>query len=336
MGRAEWTMMRRAGIAGAALALAAAPSAGSLSWAAAPTGPDLAFSSSGQVFAVSVAAAIRHEATVTLTNTGTSATGVLTLGMVPEEGPFAIARDTCPSSLGPGRSCTVTVRFTPTGLAPLASATLRATSRRGTSASLGISGVVRADGIWNLCDENPDNVYDENCIYGTDADDYVYGTILVDYVWGYGGNDNLHGAGDSDVIHGGDGADLIHGGVYPDELYGDAGNDTIYGNEGADEIRVGPGDNVAEGGDGPDHVYGDSGNDSLYGNDGDDYLDGGAGSDLVSGGGGDDTMDNPADGARDTFDGGTGYDRCYSGDPAGIDDFIDCEYMWTPTAVSIH
>lgn len=320
---------RLAGIAAVALALAAANPAGATPTASTPVGPSLSFASSAQTFTVTLGAAARHQASIKLINTGTSATGALRLQVLPGGGPFMIAGNTCPSSLGPGKACTVTVRFTPKRLMEASTATLMASSRKGASDSVKLAGTARADAIWNFCDADPDNVYSENCVYGTEAEDYVYGTILRDFIWGYGGDDNLHGAGDSDVIYGGDGADLIHGGVYPDQLYGEAGNDTIEGNEGADEIRVGPGDNTASGGDGPDHVYGDAGNDALYGNDGDDYLDGGGGADLVSGGGGDDTMDNPADGVRDTFDGGNGYDRCYSGDRAGVDVFVNCEYTWT-------
>lgn len=325
------TVRRAAGLGTVVLALVAAAPAAAVPRAGAPAGaPVLAFTSATQTFTVSLGSGVKHEATATLVNKGTSATGAMMLRLLPKGGHFTIARDTCPSSLGPGKSCTVTVRFAPDAAVPASAAVLTATSRKGSAAAMLITGSARkADAIWNFCDADPDNVYSENCIYGTEGDDYVYGTILQDYVWGYGGNDNLHGAGDSDVIYGGDGDDLIHGGVYPDELYGDAGNDTIEGNEGADEIRVGTGNNVASGGDGPDHIYGDAGNDSLSGNDGDDYLDGGMGSDLVSGGGGDDTMDNPGDGVRDTFDGGNGYDRCYSGDPAGVDVFINCEFTWT-------
>lgn len=315
-------------LAAGALALGAATPAG----AGTPARPVLAFSSTSQTFMVSLGADTKHEATVALTNRGTSATAALTLRLLPSDGAFAISGETCPGSLRPGRSCEVTVRFDPTAVGTAPAAVLVATSRKGAAAAMVITGSARnADAIWNFCDADPDNAYSENCIYGTDGDDYVYGTILQDYVWGYGGDDNLHGSGDSDVIYGGDGADLIHGGVYPDTLHGEAGNDTVEGNEGADEIRVGPGDDTASGGDGADHIYGDVGNDALAGDDGDDYLDGGSGVDLVSGGGGDDTMDNPADGVRDTFDGGSGYDRCYSGDPAGVDIFTDCEFTWTPS-----
>jgi Ca2+-binding RTX toxin-like protein len=83
------------------------------------------------------------------------------------------------------------------------------------------------------------------------------------------------------------------------------GNDNLHGSGDSDVIHGGDGADLIHGGVYPDELDGDGG----------DYLDGGAGSDLVSGGGGDDTMDNPADGARDTFDFGNGYDRCYSGDP---------------------
>jgi hypothetical protein len=81
----------------------------------------------------------RPDRTFTLENTGARASGALTL-TVSGSAAFTVTADTCPPSLGPGKTCTVSVRFAPTG-AGAANATLTAANKRGTvTGSAGLTG----------------------------------------------------------------------------------------------------------------------------------------------------------------------------------------------------
>ncbi len=75
----------------------------------------------------------RPERTFTLTNTGGRTSGGLTFS-VSGSADFTIVADTCPPSLGPGKACTVSVRFAPIG-AGTVTATLRAANKRGTASA---------------------------------------------------------------------------------------------------------------------------------------------------------------------------------------------------------
>lgn len=80
---------------------------------------------------------------------------------------------------------------------------------------------------------------------------------------------------------------------------GGAGNDSILGGSAADSLLGGAGD---------DTLFGGNGRDTLRGGDGNDYLNGGRDADQVFGDGGNDQV-FAADAARDTIDGGAGFDR---------------------------
>jgi hypothetical protein len=76
----------------------------------------------------------------TLTNAGVSATGALALATFPS-GPFTISSDGCTGvSLGPGKSCEVTVRYAPV-TAGTDRAGLSALGRKGSFAGLSFTGI---------------------------------------------------------------------------------------------------------------------------------------------------------------------------------------------------
>jgi hypothetical protein len=104
--------------------------------ASAGTPPSLSWSSSSGSFDYgTVQAGQTPSLTFTLTNSGGSATGALTVSL-PSPSPFSVTSDNCTgTSLGPGKSCTVTVQYTPATSSD--SATLTATSKKtGQSATL--------------------------------------------------------------------------------------------------------------------------------------------------------------------------------------------------------
>src|SRR3984957_6005251 len=120
-------LARRAVVAaGAAVVVVLGPARGAASAARKPI--TLAFTPSpygyGQVTAGQTATQ-----TFTLANTGGKASGALTITL-PGSAAFTITADTCKGSLGPGKTCTVTVQFAPAG-ADTASATLTATNNKG-------------------------------------------------------------------------------------------------------------------------------------------------------------------------------------------------------------
>jgi Ca2+-binding RTX toxin-like protein len=85
-------------------------------------------------------------------------------------------------------------------------------------------------------------------------------------------HDNI--GADIEVVIGGKGDDLIIGNPFNNTLAGNAGNDTLWGGDGNDLLN---------GGSGHDKLYGQGGNDTLLANDGaKDSLDGGSGFDTAS------------------------------------------------------
>jgi Ca2+-binding RTX toxin-like protein len=80
---------------------------------------------------------------------------------------------------------------------------------------------------------------------------------------------------------GGAGDDVILGSSAPDSILGGAGDDTLFGGRGADTLRGGDGNDYLGGGPGADQLFGDPGNDQVF----------------------------AVDSARDTVDGGDGFDR---------------------------
>ena len=129
---------RLAAAATVALLVAAAVLAGATSAVAKPAAPVLAFTPSpfdyGRV-TPGQSAAQRF----TLSNSGTKATGKLTVALSGAAA-FTITDDTCTKAkLRPGGSCEVGVRFAPTGAATV-TATLTAADNKGASATVALSG----------------------------------------------------------------------------------------------------------------------------------------------------------------------------------------------------
>lgn len=293
-----WRGMAAAGalvLTGAVLAAPPPP-------ASAKPRPELSFQASSVHFSVpaDLPADVAPQVTVTMLNSGQTATSAIKV-TVPDESPFQVVDETCPRSLGPRKTCTVTVQFTPTG-APAAAATLTASATRTTAvlALLGVTGTVRDDSLPGdfgfPCDWTQPGLEDTvKCIVGTGGDDYTYGSVLSDQQWGLAGDDDLHGSSGDDWIYG--------DGVYSDPGY--PGSDTIHGNLGHD------------------HLFGRGHSDTLYGGDGDDRLHGEAGTDKMYGGDGDDILEDwVSKGDNDTYSGGNGHDLCQI---ASGDVVLDCE-----------
>ena len=118
---------RRVTAAGVGVLTAVAVLAGAGTAAASPRAPQLAFTPApynyGQVPTGKTASR-----TFTLANTGGTATGKLRVRLTGSAA-FTITGDTCRNTLGPGKTCTVTVRFAPTSAASL-TATLTAVGKK--------------------------------------------------------------------------------------------------------------------------------------------------------------------------------------------------------------
>lgn len=115
---------------------------------------------------------------------------------------------------------------------------------------------------------------------------FAIGTFSRISVLGLGGDDILD-ASASPVpvtVDGGAGNDSLLGGASADLLLGGPGNDTLFGGGGSDTLRGGDGNDYLNGGPGADQLFGDAGNDQIF----------------------------AVDAARDTIDGGAGFDRVKS------------------------
>ena len=133
-------------------------------------------------------------------------------------------------------------------------------------------------------------------------------------------------------VIGGDGDDTLIGNAANNSLYGQNGNDQLDGLAGNDILIAGNGDDTASGGQGNDTIFGSNGDDVLYGGDGNDFIDGGAnndrirgndGADVIQGNAGDDSVFGGLDGNIDNVQGGTGFDRIFIENEAGIQDAFD-------------
>ena len=127
------------------------------------------------------------------------------------------------------------------------------------------------------------------------------------------GGSHVHSKGSrgDDLLVGGVGNDRLYGNKGNDKLVGNGGNDRLDGGKGNDQLFGGDGHDSLKGGKGNDKVLGGAGNDKVEGDKGNDVVDGGAGSDWVDAGSGNDRAiyamaENL--GARDHYDGGSGYD----------------------------
>jgi hypothetical protein len=84
----------------------------------------------------------RPERTFTLGNTGGRASGALTF-RVSGSAAFTIIADTCPPSLGPGKTCAVSVRFAPTATGTVTATLTAANKRQSVVATAALSGTGR-------------------------------------------------------------------------------------------------------------------------------------------------------------------------------------------------
>ncbi len=153
---------------------------------------------------------------------------------------------------------------------------------------------------------------------GGAGSDSLLGGNEADTLRGQGQNDTIDGGDGADDITGGAGADSIDGGSGNDDIIGQGQGDTINGGAGNDTISGGSGNDVLNGGSENDNLSGGGNNDTLNGDDGNDLLSGAAGLDELNGGSGDDTL-NSGSGA-DTLDGGAGNDRMNGGGADGVRD----------------
>ena len=130
----------------AAVTVAVGPAAAEVATAgpaAAKTGPVLAFTPSPDDFGV-VTVGQTASQTLTLANTGGSPTRALTVAL---SGPaaFAIAADTCTgTSLGLGKSCTVTVQFAPPSTGTVTAALTAVSNKGAATATDPLTGTGRA------------------------------------------------------------------------------------------------------------------------------------------------------------------------------------------------
>jgi hypothetical protein len=132
--------------------------------------PPMAFSP--EFWATAIHSGTSRTNDFTLTNSGRNATGVLTLTISPS-GPFTISVDGCTGvSLGPGKSCTVTVRYAPV-TAGTTWAGLTAISKK-----IGFAGVSLTGISWLTGEEACDQL---GGVYGTDDQVDYYNDRTVNW-----------------------------------------------------------------------------------------------------------------------------------------------------------
>ena len=141
--------------------------------------------------------------------------------------------------------------------------------------------------------------------------------IGSDTVLGDAGDDHVVAAADAadDTYDGGAGRDTLDYSAATESVTVDLGAGTAEGSQTGHDV-IGGFENVI-GGSGDDRISagstsvamsGGAGNDALAGGAGNDTISDGAGRDTVSAGGGDDHVVAAADGASDSYDGGSGQD----------------------------
>jgi Ca2+-binding RTX toxin-like protein len=159
-----------------------------------------------------------------------------------------------------------------------------------------------------------------------DGNDFLLGGAGNDVLSDGTGSDTVLGdAGDDHVVATADAADDTYGGgagrdtldysAATESVTADLGAGTAEGSEtghdvigGFEEVIGGSGDDRISAGSTSVAMSGGAGNDALIGGAGNDALSDGAGRDTVSAGGGDDHVVAAADGANDSYDGGSGQD----------------------------
>ena len=184
-------------------------------------------------------------------------------------------------------------------------------------------------------------------IEGGDGNDLILGGANTDTIFGNSGNDLIFGdfgqillsnglivsatttelaIGGGDLVDGGDGDDTIFGGAGDDRLNGGKGADVIVGDLGKEAFSLGlmvSVETITAGSVGNDLIQGDAGNDLILGGGGSDTIGGGDGDDTLVGDSGRATWSrgflqsvivlDPATGAGDVIDGGTGNDLIVGG-----------------------
>ncbi|XIA62894.1 calcium-binding protein [Bradyrhizobium sp. TZ2] len=185
---------------------------------------------------------------------------------------------------------------------------------------------------------------DPDTLDGGEGNDNLSGGAGNDVMTAAAGNDSLLGGDGNDVLSDGADRDTVHGDAGDDYVVAavDAADDTYDGGAGRDTLDYSAatksvtadlvagtaegcetghdvigGFEVVIGGSGDDRISagstsiamsGGAGNDALEGGAGNDTISDGAGCDTVSAGGGDDHVVAAADGANDSYDGGSGQD----------------------------
>jgi Ca2+-binding RTX toxin-like protein len=135
-----------------------------------------------------------------------------------------------------------------------------------------------------------------------------------DCIWGTAANDTLNGGPGDDCLVGEVGDDTLNGGSEEDSLFGEEDNDTLNGDAGEDGLFGGDDNDTLNGGAEGDFLGGGDGDDDLFGGADDDNLEGDAGVDDHLGEGGDDYFWTDEPGDSDVYNGGDGFDEVDYGD----------------------
>jgi hypothetical protein len=136
------------------------------------------------------------------------------------------------SSLGVGRSFTVTVRATPNvegSSDVVASVASSAVDAEPTDNE--VTFTTEVGPASSACD-----------LWGTTGNDRILGGPQGEVICGLEGNDSLYGRGGPDVLLGGAGDDVLVGGKGKDDLVGGDGRDRLLGGPGKDRCRTSSGD----------------------------------------------------------------------------------------------
>ncbi|NWH08302.1 MAG: M10 family metallopeptidase C-terminal domain-containing protein [Alphaproteobacteria bacterium] len=165
-------------------------------------------------------------------------------------------------------------------------------------------------------------------LYGGGGGDLLFGGTGVDNLSGGDGNDTLYVEGNDALLEGGAGHDVITVldaagvsitiGTGIEFAGGYTGDDTLNASAVTTAITIGgaEGNDTLTGGTAGDLLAGGTGVDTIHGGEGNDIIFGDAGADALYGDGGDDSL--YVVGNDSTLEGGTGYDRVYVLDAAGV------------------
>jgi len=175
------------------------------------------------------------EQTITVRNDGPPRlrpTGVTLAG--PDASQFPISSNSCTgANLAPGASCSVGVKFGPTGLGSRSATVTISSNGAGSPHAVALSGTgaLRTGACANRRT-------------GTARNNRMTGTRAGDRLLGLAGNDTLKGLAGADCLFGGRGNDRLNGGTGNDRLTGNAGNDTLTGGRGRNTYSGGRGNDT--------------------------------------------------------------------------------------------